>query len=190
MAGRPSDPAQRPHQSVQRDARDQAETAEQQGKAVEQAPERELGDIQPEIAPQQRARRTPKITPCHASATAGPQPEVPSAGQQTRAATPVATAAPSNASAVSASRNLEVGDVPADLYRPDRPIDDQEMADEPGRRDKNPPELQREPEQAPVGEEADGRRRDFLGPPAIGQEAGGPAAGEEEHAQTHRAGLL
>ncbi len=75
---------------------------------------------------------------------------------------------------------LEVGDVAAYLDGPDGAIDDEQMTDEPGGREDEAGEVQRQAEDVPVGQKRDGGRRHLLGPPPVGEESGHPSAQEQE----------
>ena len=81
---------------------------------------------------------------------------------------------------------LEVGDVAPDLNRADSAIDQEQMPDEPGGRDQAAGQVEGELEQVPVGEKFGGGRRELGGPPAVGQESGGPASNKEEGNQRPR----
>ena len=70
-----------------------------------------------------------------------------------RAARPATTATVEQRAGRERLAELEVGHVAADLDRADGAIDQQQMADEPGRRDQAAAQVEGEPEQMPVGEE-------------------------------------
>ena len=63
---------------------------------------------------------------------------------------------------------------------PDRAIDQEQMSDEPGGGDQAAGEIEREAEDMPVGEELGRRGRKLRGPPAVGEEHGGPSARKQQ----------
>ena len=79
---------------------------------------------------------------------------------------------------------LQVGHVAAHLDGADRAIDHQQVPDEPGTGDGDARQLEDGAQEVPVGEERDGGRRELGGPPAVRQQAGGPAPAEEQQDET------
>jgi hypothetical protein len=75
---------------------------------------------------------------------------------------------------------LQVGDVATDLHGAHRAIHQEQVADEPGGGDQNSSEIEREPENVPVGQVGRGLRRKLCGPPTVGQENRGPAAHKQQ----------
>ena len=174
-------PADRADEAVEGEADDQREDRQQERDIVQRAPERQLGDVEPEVVTEDRladavAQPFPRERhgrPPRRAAAAGEEAEEESAAHRDRE------------QQVGGDRlaDLEVGYVPRDLHRADRAVDHEEVADEPRGRDENAAGLQRAAEQVPAGEERDGGGRDLAGPPAVGQQLRRPPPGEQEPAE-------
>jgi len=73
--------------------------------------------------------------------------------------------------------------MPCDLHRSDRPVHQQQVADEPRRGHQHTAGLKRAAQQVPAGQKRNRGRRDLAGPPAVGHQLGCPPPGEEEAAE-------